>query len=162
MICPSVANDDVPFPVMEIEMLTKTLATDPWLQTVGLLQALSGSAEESGSGRTHAGSAYGAWCQRHDRAGLKVEVTDRPSSSTITVTWCDASICLYGDQCWRYTVARQSGVCALTGEPVSCGDAVYKPRIFRLAPSNADAMILARHIDTMFGGQRAASQQSRW
>ncbi|MFC6311785.1 DUF3331 domain-containing protein [Paraburkholderia dipogonis] len=43
----------------------------------------------------------------------------------------------------RRCIARKAGVCALSGQKVARGDAVYRPRHARPAPRNVKAMILA-------------------
>jgi len=70
-------------------------------------------------------------------------VLERRSRTIATVAWSDPTACRYGEQIWRRCVARKSGICALSGQVIARGDAVYRPRITRHAPQNIDAMILA-------------------
>jgi hypothetical protein len=44
-------------------------------------------------------------------------------------------------------IAAAVGVCALSGKPVTCGDAVFRPRRPLNSGGNALAMILATEID---------------
>ncbi|WP_082855501.1 DUF3331 domain-containing protein [Paraburkholderia phytofirmans] len=80
---------------------------------------------------------------------FKVYVTGRPSTSTVTISWCAAGCVYYGDQRWHHAIANRSGVCAMSGETIRKGDPVYKPSCKRATPINMDAMILAVHIDRL-------------
>lgn len=81
-----------------------------------------------------------------DAFAVSVKIIDRPSSTTATVSWSDPTSGYYGDQVWRSGVARGEGLCAVSAQRIRRGDAVYKPRVSRLAPANADAMILSSVI----------------
>lgn len=72
-----------------------------------------------------------------------VRVVERPSSATAIIYWSDPGTCHYGYQGWRVTTSTGSGVCALSGEPISRGDSVYRPSQRDPKPQNAAAMILA-------------------
>ncbi|MCX4145030.1 DUF3331 domain-containing protein [Paraburkholderia madseniana] len=74
-------------------------------------------------------------------------MTGRPSSRTVTVNWCSVSCGHYGDQIWRHAIALRNGFCAMSGDEIRRGDAIYKPFPGRATPVNADAMILAAHIE---------------
>jgi Domain of unknown function (DUF3331) len=78
-----------------------------------------------------------------------IRVLERHTPTSVTVAWSDATCCRYGDQRWRRCVAPKAGVCALSGQAISRGDAVYRPRLARPAPRNIKAMILATVIDTI-------------
>jgi hypothetical protein len=129
-------------------MLAKADFTDPWLQTLGLLSALSG---DVGGGVSEAdvakvlapaarkGSRLPVMGELFD---VQVYVIDRPTQSTATVVWRDSMHCSYGDQVWHASRARAAGVCAMSGRAIRAGDAIYKPRPCRPAPLNAGAMIL--------------------
>lgn len=125
-------------------MLTKS--RDPWLQTLSLLGFMSFA--DDVSVRARAATARGSRKTRATREVLavSVKIIDRPSSTTATVSWSDPTSGYYGDQVWRSGVARGEGVCVISGQLISRGDAVYKPRICRLAPLNAHAMILSSVI----------------
>ena len=80
-------------------------------------------------------------------AEAKVCVLDRPTSRTAIVSWFDSTACHYGHQLWRTSRARQPGTCALSGNSICCGDAVYRPRAVHPYPLNANAMILASWLE---------------
>lgn len=76
-----------------------------------------------------------------------IEILDRPSAVSVILSWRDPTHCNYGYQTWQKRVARQVGVCALSGLPIQHGDAIYRPGPGGRRPSNASAMILAVYID---------------
>lgn len=132
-------------------MLMKASFTDPWLQTLGLLSALSGNSDAVAvdvaavaacSGRNEAHLPV-----MGERFEVQVLVIDRPSQTTATVVWRDATHCSYGDQVWHASRARVAGVCAMSGRAIRPGDAIYKPRPCKPAPLNAGAMILQRVLN---------------
>jgi hypothetical protein len=132
-------------------MLTKARFNDPWLQTLGLLSVLSG---DNGSGCFKKAS-IAAGTHRKDAHlpvvgqpfDVRVHVIERPTQSTAIVVWRDSTHCSYGDQVWHASRARKAGVCAMSGQPINSGDAIFKPRPCRPAPLNADAMILERVVN---------------
>jgi hypothetical protein len=69
-----------------------------------------------------------------------ITVVERPTRTSATIEWRDSTNCYYGAQLWRLVRARRSGVCALSGEPISRGDEIFKP-CGRTDAANADAMI---------------------
>jgi hypothetical protein len=72
-----------------------------------------------------------------------VHVLDRLSERTVAVSWRDSTSCHYNDQIWRVGIAREPGRCAMTGERIQPGEAIYRPIPTLPAPVNAQAMILA-------------------
>jgi hypothetical protein len=126
-------------------MLANANFIDPWMQTIGLLSVPAGGPKDRGSGLSEGNEA------RHvdDTALHRVTVSllDRPTASTATISWRDSTRCCYGDQVWCASRARTEGVCAMSGRLIRRGDAVYRPRPCRLAPRNADAMILTSVLD---------------
>ena len=72
-----------------------------------------------------------------------VRVLERNGQISATVAWSDATSCCYGEQLWRRCIAKKAGVCALSGQAIATGDAVYRPRLAQPAPLNIEAMILA-------------------
>jgi hypothetical protein len=72
-----------------------------------------------------------------------IQVLERQGRTVATVAWSDSTACRYGEQLWRRCIARKTGRCALSGQVIAKGDAVYRPRIAQPAPRNIDAMILA-------------------
>jgi hypothetical protein len=127
-------------------MLTKARFTDPWAQTLRLLSVLSG---DKGSCSINKASIAPGRCRKNGHLAVvgqpfdvQVHVIDRPTQSTAIVVWRDSTHCSYGDQVWQASRARKAGVCAMSGQPINQGDAIFKPRPCRPAPLNADAMIL--------------------
>ncbi|WP_158244271.1 DUF3331 domain-containing protein [Trinickia dabaoshanensis] len=79
---------------------------------------------------------------------VTVTIEERLASRLIAVTWSDSTCCSYRGQLWRYAIAKQTGKCALSGESIKRGDAVFRPRTrARNIPLNRDAMILVASID---------------
>jgi hypothetical protein len=119
---------------------------NPWMQTVGLLRFASVAPHSSDKRFTRSTAPLDRLSRSVPAAGrssaVSVRVLDRPSSTTATIVWSDPTSCYYGDQVWRRSVARQSGVCAATGLPIRAGDDVYKPRC-KPMPANGNAVILA-------------------
>ncbi|WP_420992133.1 DUF3331 domain-containing protein [Cupriavidus sp. 30B13] len=112
---------------------------DPWQQTLGLLAARPASrALPCAPAVPRAARGY---------YGALISVIDRPGPGTATLAWRDATHCRYGDQEWCAGTARAAGVCAMSGQAIAAGDAIYKPRACRPRPRNADAMILATVLD---------------
>lgn len=134
-------------------------SADPWQQTVRSLTATHASAAETAP-RQRAVHPFlerltRAWERDHPYVApppaqsrrpfpeAVVRVIERPSSATAIVYWSDAATCHYGYQGWRVTTATTDGACALTGEIIHRGDAVYRPSQRDPKPQNASAMILA-------------------
>jgi hypothetical protein len=90
-----------------------------------------------GSNRTHTmyGQGYFSTCA--------IRVLERNGQTSATVAWSDPTSCCYGEQIWRRCIAKKGGVCALSGQVIATGDAVYRPRRLKPAPRNIEAMILA-------------------
>jgi hypothetical protein len=82
-----------------------------------------------------------------DVSMVTVSVIDRIGPRTAVVSWSDSRLGSYGDQVWRAALARRKGRCALSGQPVRKGDAIYRPRRSDPPPINEDAMILAVFLD---------------
>lgn len=72
-----------------------------------------------------------------------VRLIDRASTTTLTVSWRDASTGHYGYQLWRAKKAEKHGICAMTGRQIEPGDAVYAPARGKHPPRNCNAMICA-------------------
>ena len=122
---------------------------DPWTQTLILLRCLN-HVEDAAVEAQLRYSCTAEPIRDGDRPfGLKVRVTGRTTSRTVTVNWCSVSCGHYGDQIWRHAIASRNGFCALSGDEIRRGDAIYKPSSGRATPANADAMILATHIEHM-------------
>jgi hypothetical protein len=82
-----------------------------------------------------------------DIHNIKIAVLDRPTVSTVLISWKDSTRCNYGYQLWHVARSRKSGTCALSSKPIKVGDMVYRPYSGRSNPLNAEAMILAVLID---------------
>jgi hypothetical protein len=68
-----------------------------------------------------------------------------------TIAWLDPTACHYAEQRWQRSVARRSGTCALSGEPIARGDDVFRPSRVIPEPMNSRAMILARALPAACG-----------
>jgi len=132
-------------------MRANSNATDPWMQTIGLLSLLSGVALPGVSHRaTLRAKPASKVCwplapSAHHQA--LVTLIDRPTASTATIAWRDSTHCCYGDQVWRACRSRVSGVCAMSGRAINPNDSVFKPSRCRNSPLNAHAMILTCMLD---------------
>ncbi|WP_408443439.1 DUF3331 domain-containing protein [Paraburkholderia caffeinilytica] len=81
------------------------------------------------------------------RPRVRILQLERTSPTSLMVSWSDSTQCCYLDQAWVAVSARQSGYCALTGNAIRRGDAVFKPRCKgKRRPANYQEMILAREI----------------
>jgi hypothetical protein len=78
-----------------------------------------------------------------------IRVLGRNKQTSATVAWSDATSCCYGEQQWRRRIAKKAGVCALSGQAIATGDAVYRPRLVQPAPQNIEAMILATVMEAI-------------
>ncbi|MFL9962999.1 DUF3331 domain-containing protein [Paraburkholderia sediminicola] len=72
-----------------------------------------------------------------------IRVLECNGQTSATIAWSDPTSCCYGAQIWRRCIAKKAGVCALSGQRIATGDAVYRPRRLKPAPRNIEAMILA-------------------
>ncbi|WP_412529562.1 DUF3331 domain-containing protein [Burkholderia lata] len=122
-----------------------TLSIDPWLQTINLLAAC----QDRILTRTHVMVSSGDIRAQRILASLplraSIRLIERQNSTTVTVAWSDPTVGYFGDQTWRLTRARHTGVCAISGRFIGCGDEIYRP-MSRPIPVNAKAMILAEIV----------------
>ncbi|WP_184067862.1 DUF3331 domain-containing protein [Paraburkholderia sp. CI2] len=129
--------------------VTSGWTRDAWSQTLQLLRILSSGV--AGPGQENLEGAQRSRTARQSgdsaRSAPVVTLIERLSSVTVTLSWrCTA--CHYGDQVWMRCIARQSGVCAVSGVAIRRGDAVYRPRSRgHWLPVNVDAMIHARAFE---------------
>lgn len=79
-------------------------------------------------------------------ATISVRVVTRTAVNMVLVDWSDSTACRYGEQLWRESRAERKGHCALSGLPIEKGELIYRPRLRRPIPQNADAMIRADQI----------------
>ncbi|WP_425497869.1 DUF3331 domain-containing protein [Paraburkholderia ultramafica] len=131
-------------------MPSRSNRSDPWVQTVGLLALLSGAANAPpllSAAAREAGRGELRTPSRSNPRKAAASVIDRPSSSSATISWCDPTSCRYVEQVWRASIARISGICALSGARINPGDAIYKPGRARSTPANADEMILSSVVN---------------
>jgi hypothetical protein len=93
------------------------------------------------SRRPMCGDAYFSKCA--------IRVLERNGQTSATVAWSDATSCCYGEQLWRRRIAKRAGICALSGQAIVSGDAVYRPRLVQPTPRNFEAMILAKVMEAI-------------
>ncbi len=128
-------------------MLAKLSRTDPWSQTLFLLDSLTSARDRRWDGTVHLACRPDRHVKIAARAEpkgeAKIRVIDRPTSRTAIVTWGDPTSCHYGDQVWRVAKAANDGFCALSGQQIHRGDVIYRPSHYRPAPANAGSMMLA-------------------
>ncbi|MCR4468120.1 DUF3331 domain-containing protein [Burkholderia sp. SCN-KJ] len=88
-------------------------------------------------------------CMSHSNLGaVRIVILERPSTDTVLISWSSSTACRYGEQTWRRVIAREDGVCILTGDSIARGDSVFRPKRTRNAMcSNSMAMIKASSID---------------
>jgi hypothetical protein len=148
--------------------VTEHRCEDVWRQTLGLLNLISGSTPIHGTPRSPSSDSkngrqrrrevtrWGSWQEMPPPKWSMHAVTcvERRSNRTIAVCWADATLGHYGEQLWVLGVARRKSRCAISGQEITRGDPVYRPKLtssFR--PSNAEAMILV----TSLKGEDAAT-----
>jgi hypothetical protein len=79
-----------------------------------------------------------------------VTFVERFTSKSVSITWRDSTAANYCEQLWIRRIARSQGVCALSGNSIVRGDAVYGPAGRTAArPANAAQMVLAEAIDEL-------------
>lgn len=113
---------------------------DPWSQIVKVLRGRTGTSRIGGS------CDCAAMVADVPVAQPIVDVVERPTSTTATIYWRDATRCCYGHQTWRTSRARSAGVCAMSGRVISRGDYIYRPSS-RSGVCNGYAMILASVLE---------------
>ncbi|KUZ51268.1 DUF3331 domain-containing protein [Burkholderia territorii] len=81
----------------------------------------------------------------HSNLGaVRIVILERPSTDTVLISWSSSTACRYGEQTCRRVIAREDGVCILTGDSIARGDSVFRPKRTRNAMcSNSMAMIKA-------------------
>lgn len=127
-----------------------------WQQTIDLLAAgrTSWLAGEAGRGECSAIPIGHVAASRSEPRwnAQRITLIRRYDQESIAVCWSDPTYGRYSDQLWRMCTARRSAICALTGEKIRRGDAVFRPCPNRRhRPANADAMILASKLDGLSG-----------
>ncbi|MGF6755726.1 DUF3331 domain-containing protein [Paraburkholderia sp. GAS42] len=114
-----------------------------WQSTIALLSSEGEAGPTIVSSRVRPISGEGCFSK------CAIRVLERDGQNWATVAWSDATSCCYGEQLWRRCIARKAGVCALSGQAIARGNAVYRPRRVRLPPRNIEAMILATVMETI-------------
>jgi hypothetical protein len=118
-------------------MQAPTKADGTWQSTMTLLSSKGETRLPIGSSRIR--PVYGEGCS----STCAIRILERNGQTSATVAWSDPTSCCYGEQIWRRCIAKKAGVCALSGQAIATGDAVYRPRRRNPAPRNIEAMILA-------------------
>ncbi|WP_213767848.1 DUF3331 domain-containing protein [Caballeronia sp. dw_19] len=121
--------------------------TDPWVRTLSALLHFAAVPEEFREELAclqlkHLSARQPAYDP--NARSFTVNVLEYLANNLVVVSWHDPTLCNYEEQVWSPALARHSGQCALSGEHISRGDSVYKPRTRGLVqPLNGDAMIRA-------------------
>ncbi|WP_144140319.1 DUF3331 domain-containing protein [Paraburkholderia sp. BCC1884] len=116
-----------------------------WRRTVGQLDA--GCAHQLTARVRHIVDTHESSRLSNSSGAVVVALLDRVSPRTVTVSWSDPQGCNYGEQVWRVASAKRPGVCALSGQTIATGDAIYRPTKVEPPPNNAKAMMLATAIE---------------
>ena len=129
--------------------MDKYIADDfPWQCTVGQLD--TGRACQLAARVSQIIESYESSRLSNNDTAVAIALLERLSPRMATVSWSDPQGCKYGEQVWRLSTARGSGICALSGQPIFRGNAIYRPAKVEPRPANAAAMILATVIDRAF------------
>jgi hypothetical protein len=80
---------------------------------------------------------------------IRIELLERPTPSTLLISWRDSQHCAYNYQLWRHLSTRSEGICALSGKEIRSGQSVYRPAFRDFHTMNADAMILASFVEML-------------
>jgi Domain of unknown function (DUF3331) len=89
------------------------------------------------------------------RNSVCVEVLERLSSTSVVISWADATSGRYGEQTWILRVARCKGVCPLSGEPFPPGAPVYRPNVRQRRVGKTVQPIAAATIERLERGEPA-------
>ena len=82
---------------------------------------------------------------------ITVKLLERPTPSTVLVSWHDPQRCSYNYQLWRRSSARHDDICALSGQRIEYGQSVYRPGALTRGERvmNSTARILAFHVEIL-------------
>jgi hypothetical protein len=126
-------------------MQTPFEADRTWLSTIALLPGADEGEMRLPVASAHVrpmrGKSYFRTCI--------IRVLGRHGPTSATVAWSDPTSCCYGEQLWRRCIATKAGMCALSGQTITTGNAVYRPRRVEPLPRNIEAMILATVIEAI-------------
>ncbi|MEM5341159.1 DUF3331 domain-containing protein [Paraburkholderia azotifigens] len=79
----------------------------------------------------------------------RIVVHEVLSAHTLSICWSDSQTGNYAEQVWRLGLARDDGLCALSGRPIVEGDDVFRPRrSVMCVPANWSRMILASAVSS--------------
>ncbi|HHL4080643.1 MULTISPECIES: DUF3331 domain-containing protein [unclassified Burkholderia] len=86
-----------------------------------------------------------------------IVAVERQTDSSMLVSWSDPTRCRYDEQRWICAKARRLARCALTGQPIRIGDAIYKPQWRgEKRPANCREMVLATALEQFVARQSRA------
>ncbi|MGD3894776.1 DUF3331 domain-containing protein, partial [Xanthomonas citri pv. citri] len=86
-----------------------------------------------------------------------IVAVERQTDSSMLVSWSDPTRCRYDEQRWISAKARRLARCALTGQPIRVGDAIYKPQWRgEKRPANCREMVLATALEQFVARQSRA------
>ncbi|MEK6355927.1 MAG: DUF3331 domain-containing protein [Burkholderia cenocepacia] len=86
-----------------------------------------------------------------------IVAVERQTDSSMLVSWSDPTRCRYDEQRWISAKARRLARCALTGQPIRVGDAIYKPQWRgEKRPVNCREMVLATALEQFVARQSRA------
>jgi len=125
-------------------------AASAWQRTVGQLDA--GCALQWAAHVRDIVDSHESSRPENSHGNIAITLLERISPKTATVSWSDPRGCKYGEQIWRVATARRSGICALSGQAIAAGDAIYRPTKANPPPTNAAAMMLASVVERRFAG----------
>ncbi|MFM0076501.1 DUF3331 domain-containing protein [Paraburkholderia sediminicola] len=126
---------------------------DPWATTLAVINQFFSAPDPMRnppdlSGRSRLGGELLS-SRKADGSDVRtytVTVVEELSNALFALHWHDATLCNYEEQVWAPCLAPASGHCALSGEHISKGDQVYRPRIRGPFILNSDAVILASEL----------------
>ncbi|WP_392396122.1 DUF3331 domain-containing protein [Paraburkholderia caledonica] len=116
-----------------------------WQRTVGQLDA--GCAQQLADRVRHIVDSRGSSRLPATNDDVVINLLDRPSRRTATVSWRAPRGCNYCEQVWRLATAQCSGICVLSGQGIAAGNAIYRPTKVEPPPANAGAMILSTVVE---------------
>jgi hypothetical protein len=88
----------------------------------------------------------GSLADRSPVTQITIRIFERQGPNALIVSWRESGRCCYSEQRWELTDASAAGTCALSGEPFSRGERVFRP-VGDPTPANRDARIAERAVD---------------
>ncbi|WP_459618929.1 DUF3331 domain-containing protein [Burkholderia sp. 3C] len=77
----------------------------------------------------------------------RIEIQEMLTPRSLSLIWSDAQSGNYMDQIWHLGVAGNDGFCSMSGQPIACGDPIFRPRRHPTnIPGNWNRMILASEV----------------